>query len=319
METNHRKLGKSDLMLSRIGFGAWAIGGEWEWGWGSQDDQISIQTIHKALEMGINWIDTAAVYGLGRSEKVVSEALKQTSYHPHVFTKCGLVWDAGNQVSNSLTRESVLAEVEASLKRLNIDTIDLYQIHWPIPDRDIEEAFGMMAEIQKTGKIRYLGVSNFSVEQIQRVENIAQITALQPPYSLLSREVETQILPYCLAQEIGVINYSPMASGLLSGKMTRERIKGLAEDDWRKRGDNFQEPGLTHNLALVEILRGIGHRHGATAGEAAIAWTLLNPAVTGAIVGMRSPDQVDGVIHAGEINLTGEDLAALNDFLGQSS
>lgn len=319
MENNKRRLGKSDLLLSRIGFGAWAIGGEWEWGWGTQDDQKSIKTIHKALEMGINWIDTAAVYGLGRSEKVVSEALKQTSYTPHIFTKCGLVWDDDKKVHNALKKESVLNEVEASLKRLDVETIDLYQIHWPNPDQDIEEAYQVLAEIQKAGKIRYLGVSNFSVEQMQRVGKIAGITSLQPPYSLLFPEVEQEILPYCLQQEIGVINYSPMASGLLSGKMTRERINNMPEDDWRKRNDNYKDPRLTGNLALVDILIEIGKRHGATAGEVAIAWTLLNPAVTSAIVGMRSPDQVDGVIHAGEINLNRQDIQEIKTFLAQGS
>jgi len=315
MKNSKRKLGKSDLNLSRIGFGAWAIGGEWEWGWGKQDDQKSIKTIHKALEMGINWIDTAAIYGLGRSEKVIGEALKQTSYKPLIFTKCGLVWDENRKVGNALNRESVLNEIESSLKRLDIEKIDLYQIHWPNPDQEIEEAFEVMAEIQKTGKIRYLGVSNFSVKQMQRAGKIAEITSLQPPYSLLFPAVEQEILPYCLEQEIGVINYSPMASGLLSGKMDRDRIKNLPEDDWRKRNDNYREPRLTRNLGLVEILKDIGKRHGATAGEVAIAWTLLNPAVTSAIVGMRSPDQVDGVIHAGEITLTEQDIQEIETFI----
>ena len=317
MENNKRRLGNSDMTLSRIGFGAWAIGGEWEWGWGSQDDQQSIKTIHKALEMGINWIDTAAIYGLGRSEKVISKALKQTSHKPYIYTKCGLVWGDDKKVRNSLSRQSVLNEVEASLKRLDIETIDLYQIHWPTPDQEIEEAYQVMAEIQKTGKIRYLGVSNFSIEQMQRVGKIAGITSLQPPYSLLFPGVERKILPYCMQQEIGVINYSPMASGLLSGKMTRERIKNLPDDDWRKRNENYIEPRLTRNLKLVDILIEIGKRHGATAGEAAIAWTLLNPAVTSAIVGMRSPDQVDGVIHAGEINLTPQDIQEIEAFLSE--
>ena len=317
MQNSKRRLGKSNLTLSRIGFGAWAIGGEWEWGWGTQDDQKSIKTIHKALEMGINWIDTAAIYGLGRSERVIGEALNQTSYKPYIFTKCGLVWDENRKVGNALHRESVLNEIEASLKRLDVETIDLYQIHWPNPDGDIEEAVEVMAEIQKTGKIRYLGVSNFSVEQMERVGKIAEITSLQPPYSLLFPEVEQEILPYCLEQEIGVINYSPMASGLLSGKMDRERIKNLPDDDWRKKNVNYKEPRLTRNLALVEILIEIGKRHGSTAGEAAIAWTLLNPAVTSAIVGMRSPDQVDGVIHGGEITLTEQDIQEIETFLSK--
>jgi aryl-alcohol dehydrogenase-like predicted oxidoreductase len=307
-------LGNSKLEISRIGFGAWAIGGSWEWGWGDQDDKQSIAAIHKALEMGINWIDTAAIYGHGHSEEVISKALSQTDYTPLIFTKCGLVWNKSKEISNVLKRDSVEKEVDASLKRLGIDTIDLYQIHWPNPDEDIEEAYEAMAEMQKKGKIRYLGVSNFSVKQMQRVEKITQITSNQPPYSLAFPEAEDEILPYCLTHNIGVINYSPMASGLLSGKMTRERINSLPADDWRRRSDNFKEPKLTRNLALVEVLREIGKRNQATAGEIAIAWTLLNPAVTGAIVGLRRPDQVDGIIRAGEIILTEEDLQEINTF-----
>lgn len=253
-----KQLGSSDLEITRIGFGAWAIGGRWEWGWGIQDDQESIATIHRALEMGINWIDTAAIYGLGRSEKVVARALKQTSYRPYLFTKCGLVWDEDQKVSNALSRASVEAEVDASLKRLDIETIDLYQIHWPNPEGEIEEAFETMADMQQKGKIRYLAVSNFSVEQMERVSKIAKITSNQPPYSLAFPQVEEDVLPYCLEHNIGVINYSPMASGLLSGKMTRERIANLDETDWRRRGDEFKEPRLTRNLALVEILEEIG-------------------------------------------------------------
>jgi len=312
METT--PLGKSDLEITRIGFGAWAIGGNWEWGWGDQDDQQSIDTIHKALEMGVNWIDTAAIYGLGRSEEVVAKALKQSSYSPYIFTKCGLVWDKDKNISNVLGRDSVEKEVDASLKRLEVETIDLYQIHWPNPDKDIEEAFETMADLQKKGKIRYLALSNFSVPQMQRVSEIAEITSNQPPYSLAFPKVEDDILPYCQENNIGVINYSPMASGLLSGKMTRERIKNLPEGDWRVRSGNFKEPRLSRNLDLAELLREIGTRHNATAGEVAIAWTLLNPAVTGAIVGMRRPEQVDGVIHAGDIKLSETDIQQIKEF-----
>ncbi len=312
---NTRQLGNSDLEITQVGFGAWAIGGSWEWGWGTQDDKQSIDTIHKALEMGINWIDTAAIYGLGHSEEIVAKALKQTSYEPYVFTKCGLVWDANKRISNALKRDSVEKEVEASLKRLDVETIDLYQIHWPDPDDDIEEAFETMANLQGKGKIRYSAVSNFSVEQMQRVGVIAEITSSQPPYSLCFPKAEDDILPYCLEQNIGVINYSPMASGLLSGKMTRRRINSLPRDDWRHRSDEFKEPRLTRNLALVEILKDIGDRHKATEGEVAIAWTLLNPAVTAAIVGLRRPDQVEGIIHAGEIELTEMDKQQIQEFI----
>jgi aryl-alcohol dehydrogenase-like predicted oxidoreductase len=309
-----KQLGNSDLMITRIGFGAWAIGGSWEWGWGAQEDKQSIDTIHQALEMGINWIDTAAVYGLGRSEEVIAKALKQTSYRPYLFTKCGLLWDESGKVSNTLNRASVEAELDASLKRLNVETIDLFQIHWPNPEDEIEEAFETMAAMQKKGKIRYLAVSNFSPEQMERVSKFGEITSNQPPYSLAFPQVEEDVLPYCLEHNIGVINYSPMASGLLSGKMTRERIANLDETDWRRRGGEFKEPRLSRNLALVEILKEIGAHHGATAGEVAIAWTLLNPAVTGAIVGLRRPDQVDGVIRAGELKLSAEDIQRIEDF-----
>lgn len=310
-----QRLGNSDIDITPIGFGAWAIGGSWEWGWGEQDDQQSIQTIHKALEMGVNWIDTAPIYGLGHSEQVIAKALKQTSYKPYIFTKCGLVWDDAQNISNVLKRASVEQEVEDSLRRLDVETIDLYQIHWPNPDGDIEEAFETMADLQKKGKIRYLAVSNFSVAQMQRVGKIAKITANQPEYSLLSRKVEDMILPYCYEQNIGVINYSPMASGLLTGKMTRERVANLPADDWRRRHDQFKEPRLSRNLSLVALLKEIGASHNATPGEVAVAWTLLNPAVTAAIVGLRRPDQVEGVIHAGEIQLTDTEIQKIQQFL----
>jgi aryl-alcohol dehydrogenase-like predicted oxidoreductase len=313
-----KQLGNSNLEITRIGFGAWAIGGSWEWGWGTQEDQQSIDTIHRALEMGINWIDTAPVYGLGRSEAVIAKALKQTSYQPYIFTKCGLVWNQDKEISNALNSASVEAEVDASLKRLDVETIDLYQIHWPNPDGEIEEAFETMAEMQKKGKIHYLAVSNFSPEQMDRVSKIAEITSNQPPYSLAFPQVEEDVLPYCQDNNIGVIGYSPMASGLLSGKMTRERIANLDESDWRRRGDEFKEPRLTRNLALVELLKEIGERHSTTAGEVAIAWTLLHPAVTGAIVGLRRPDQVDGIIRAGELQFSAEDIRQIKDFRRES-
>jgi len=313
-----RQLGNSDLEITRIGLGAWAIGGSWEWGWGNQDDQQSIDTVHKALERGINWIDTAAIYGLGHSEEVISRALKQSHYQPYIFTKCGLVWDADNNISNRLKRESSRREIEASLRRLDVDVVDLYQIHWPNPDEDIEEAIETLAELQVEGLVRYLGVSNFSVEQMKRATKIAEITSNQPPYSLAFREVEDEILPYCLECNVGVINYSPMASGLLSGKMTRERLTTLPDDDWRKRSDNFKEPRLTRNLELTDLLKKIGSKYDTTAGEVAIAWTLLNPAVTGAIVGLRHPDQVDGVINAGNLNLSQNDQGEINTFLDEN-
>lgn len=313
------KLGNSDFEITRIGLGTWAIGGPWEWGWGSQSDADSIKTIHKALERGINWIDTAAVYGLGHAEEVDARALRETSYEPYVFTKCGLVWDENGHVSNRLKIASVEKEVDNSLRRLDVDVIDLYQIHWPVPEEDIAEAWQTLADLKDKGKVRYIGVSNFSAEQMQRVRSIAEITSLQPPYSLVFPEVEDEILPYCQKHGIGVINYSPMASGLLSGKMSRERIANLDDDDWRKSNENFQEPRLSRNLELVGLLKDVGSAHECTAGEIAIAWTLLNPAVTGAIVGMRHPDQVDGVIHASEVKLTEDEIQKISAFRAKSN
>lgn len=315
MQTN--LLGNSDMAITRIGLGAWAIGGSWAWGWGSQDDRESIKTIHKALDSGINWIDTAAVYGLGHSESVVGKAIRDRSQKPYVFTKCSLVWDDDGEIVGNLQKASVKKECEASLKRLGIDCIDLYQVHWPNPAEDIETGFEAMAELREEGKIRYAGVSNFSVEQMEKVRPICPVTSLQPPYSLAFRGVEDAILPWCLDNGVGVINYSPMASGLLSGTMTRERLASLPDDDWRHRSEQFTEPRLSRNLALVEVLRTISGELGCSVGEVAIAWTLLNPAVTGAIVGLRHPDQVDGVIHAGSISLGPEQVARIDRFLDE--
>jgi aryl-alcohol dehydrogenase-like predicted oxidoreductase len=300
-----RKLGNSDLEITPIGMGAWAIGGGgWEFGWGPQQDNDSIAAIHEGLERGINWIDTAAAYGLGHSEEVVARALQGRNQRPYVFTKCSLVWNERRDIGRSLKATSIRRECEQSLRRLKVDTIDLYQIHWPIPDEDIEEGWTELARLKEEGKVRHIGVSNFDVQQMQRAMRIAPVTSLQPPYSLLARQAEGEILPFAARHEIGVIVYSPMYSGLLSGKMTRERVATLPSDDWRRRDRNFQEPLLSNNLRLVELLREIGFRHGVTAGEIAIAWTLQNPAVTGAIVGVRSKEQVMGIIKAGEFRLS---------------
>src|SRR5229473_2221803 len=295
-----RTLGQSDLKITRIGIGAWAIGGgKWEFAWGPQDDAQSIAAIHAGLDHGINWIDTAAVYGLGHSETVVGRAIKGLSTRPYIFTKCSLVWDKSGNISHNLQAASIRREAESSLKRLRVDTIDLYQVHWPAwhgaPESaspgSIEEAVGALARLKAEGKIRHIGVSNFDAQQMQRALSVAPIASLQPPYSLLATEVEDSTLPFALDHQIGVIVYSPMASGLLSGAMTRERIAALPEDDWRKRSPNFQEPLLSRNLRLVETLRAIGRRYNATPGEVAIAWTLRNPAVTAAIIGVRSAQQ----------------------------
>jgi len=310
-----RKLGNSTMEISRIGFGAWAIGGVWTYGWGPQDDAESVKTIHEALDRGVNWIDTAAAYGLGHSEEVVGKALRERPDRPFVFTKCGIVWDEKNNVSNTIEGASIRREIEASLKRLDVDAIDLYQIHWPRPDDKVEEGWTTLAKLRDEGKVRFIGVSNFSREQLERAGRIAPVTSLQPPYSLINREAEKEILPYCLDNGIGVIVYSPMASGLLSGKMTEQRVQNLHHTDWRRNSSAFQPPRLARNLRLASLLGDIGNAHGRTAGEVAIAWTLKNPAVTAAIVGMRRPDQVEGVIHAADAELSDGDMKRIEDFI----
>jgi aryl-alcohol dehydrogenase-like predicted oxidoreductase len=307
MET--RPFGKTGMQITPIGFGAWAIGGgNWEFAWGPQDDEQSVAAIRRALDLGINWIDTAAVYGLGHSEEIVARALKGVARRPYVFTKGSQVWNEQRQIGHSLKAASLRREVEASLRRLQTDVIDLYQIHWPDPEPDIEEGWSTLAALKTEGKLRHIGVSNFNVEQMRRAMAMAPVETLQPPYSLLRREVEAEILPFAREHDIGVIVYSPMYSGLLTGAMTRQRIANLPEDDWRKRDAQFQEPQLSRNLELVERLRTVGRRHGRSPGEVAIAWTLRNPAVTGAIVGGRSPEQVGVIVGAADLHLSAEDV-----------
>jgi len=307
-----RNLGNSDLKITPLGVGAWAMGGGgWAFGWGPQDDEASVAAVHAALDEGWNWIDTAAVYGLGHAEIVVGKAVKERTDKPYVFTKCARVWDENRQIGKRLKAASVKQECEDSLRRLGMDTIDLFQIHWPEPDEDIEEAWTAMAELKAEGKVRWIGVSNCSRSQLERIAPIAPITSLQPPYSLVSPEIESQLLPYCGANSIGTLVYSPMKSGLLSGAMTRERIAAMPADDFRQRTPNFQEPLLSKNLALVERLREIGARHGRTPGEIAIAWTLRRPEVTAAIVGLRSPAQLEGVKGAATFRLSPEELAEI--------
>ena len=310
---NTRKLGRSDLMITPIGFGAWAVGGPWQFGWGEQSDGDSIAAIHRALELGVNWIDTAAVYGLGHSEEVVAKALRDwTGKRPYVFTKCGMVWEEKGGVGYSLRAESIRRECEASLRRLEVDAIDLYQIHWPVDNlAETAEGWTTMAELQKEGKVRWIGVSNFSVQELQKAKGIAPVTSLQPPYSLVRRDAEKDLLPFCEHENIGVIVYSPMASGLLTGAMTHERIAKLPAGDWRRGNPDFQEPKLSQNLTLVDRLRAIGARHGKSPGEVAIAWTLRNPAVTGAIVGARNAKQVDGIIGGATFRLTRQEITEL--------
>lgn len=313
-----RTLGNSDLRITPIGFGAWAIGGgDWQYSWGPQDDSDSVSAIHRALDLGVNWIDTAAIYGLGHSEEVVGRALKSSAHMPYVFTKCSMRWRDDKSIYNSLKAGSLAEEVEASLRRLGVDAIDLYQIHWPNPDPEIEEGWAALAKLREQGKLRWIGVSNFSVEQMQRALKIAPITSLQPPYSMLRRAVEEEILPFTRANGIGVINYSPMLSGLLAGRMTAERAASLAPDDWRRRNVEFSEPRLSRNLRLVELLREIGAGHGVTPGVVAVAWTLHNPAITGAIVGGRSATQVEETAAALYFRLSEEEFEQIGAFLAK--
>ena len=308
-----KRLGNSDLELTPIGVGAWAMGGGgWAFAWGPQDDNESIAAIQAALDRGVNWIDTAAVYGLGHSEEVVARAIAGRPNRPFVFTKCERVWNEKGEISKSLKRDSVRKECEASLRRLKVDTIDLYQIHWPEPDEEVEEGWETLSRLKEEGKVRWIGVSNFNVAQLERARKIAPITSLQPPYSAISPEIEDAILPYCQQHGIGVLAYSPMKSGLLTGKMTRERIAAFPADDFRKRALAFQEPNLTRNLALAEHMKQIAARHGRTAGEVALAWVLRHPAITAAIVGMRSAEQVEGVIGALEFRLTFDEIAEID-------
>jgi aryl-alcohol dehydrogenase-like predicted oxidoreductase len=304
------ELGQTGMEITRMGFGAWAIGGgSWEFGWGPQEDDESVAAIVRALDLGINWIDTAAAYGFGHSEEVVGRAIAESGKRPYIFTKASLLNDGTGKVIHSLKRDSILREAGDSLRRLGVDAIDLYQIHWPDPDEDIREGWAALAELKAQGLVRHIGVSNFDVEQLERVADIAPIETLQPPYSLINRDVERDILRFAKREGIGVIAYSPMGSGLLTGKMTRERIANLADNDWRKSNPSFQEPELSHNLALVERLQVVAKCHDTSPGAVAIAWTLCNPAVDGAIVGFRRPAQVDGLIDAAGVDLDENDVA----------
>jgi aryl-alcohol dehydrogenase-like predicted oxidoreductase len=313
-----RKLGYTDLSLTTVGLGTWAIGGGgWQWGWGPQDDAASIRALRHGLDLGINWIDSAAAYGLGHAEEVVAQVIAGRRDEVMIATKCGLVRDEGSpNVYGRLKAKSVRAECEASLKRLNVEVIDLYQIHWPNPDEDIEEAWGVIADLIREGKVRYAGASNFNVGQIKRVQAIHPVASLQPPYSMLDRDVEKELLSYCAANDIGVIAYSPMQSGLLTGKYTRERIASLPDNDWRKeKNPDFREPALSANLKLIEGLHPIAERNGKTLAQLAIAWVLRRPEVTAAIVGSRRPSQIEETARAGDWELTQEDIAEIDALL----
>ena len=312
MQLETTQLGTTGLEVTRVGLGAWAIGGGgWEFGWGPQNDGDSLDAIGRALELGVNWIDTAAGYGFGHSERIVGRALEGLDERPYVFTKCSLLAGPARQVIHCLTRESILREAHASLERLGIDAIDLYQIHWPIPAADIEEGWAALAELKEQGLVRHIGVSNFDVAQLRRIEAIAPVETLQPPYSLVERTVEDELLPYARRNDIGVIVYSPMGSGLLTGRMSRERIAQLPDDDWRKQEERFREPQLSRHLALVERLEAVAARHDTTPGAVAVAWTLRNPAVHGAIVGFRRASQVDPILAAARLELDAEDVATI--------
>jgi aryl-alcohol dehydrogenase-like predicted oxidoreductase len=308
------QLGTTGMEITRIGFGAWAIGGGgWEFGWGPQDDDDSVAAIHHALEQGINWIDTAAAYGFGRSEQTVGHALKALpeDQRPYVFTKASLLEGPGRRVEHNLKRDSILREAHASLGRLGVEAIDLYQVHWPIPDADIEEGWAAFAELKEQGLVRHIGVSNFSTAQLRRVQQIAPVETIQPQYSLIERDVEADVLPLARRERMGVIVYSPMGSGMLTGGMTRERIAGLADDDWRKHDPRFIEPELSRNLKLVERLGRVAKRHDTTPGAIAVAWTLRHPAVDAAIVGFRRPDQIDPILAAADLTLSDDDLTLI--------
>ena len=313
-----RQLGNTDLHLTVIGLGAWAMGGPFEFGWGPQDDDDSIATIRRALDLGINWIDTAPAYGYGHSEEIVGRALRGMAQRPFIATKCSRVWEQpGAPLGSRLKAWSIREEAEASLRRLGVDVIDLYQVHRPVPDEDLEEAWGEIAALVAEGKVRYAGVSNFTVSQIQRLQPILPVASLQPPLHMLDRSAEAELLPFCQAEGLGITAYSPMASGLLTGKYNRETLAQLAPDDWRRKHARFSEPELTPNLALVAALRPIAARLGVTLSQLAIAWVTAHPAVTSAIVGARRPDQIEETAPAAPLDLPEDAAMEINVLLAR--
>ncbi len=312
-----RKLGNPDLELTTVGLGTWAMGGPWEYGWGPQDDEEAIGAVLAALEAGINWIDTAPAYGLGHSEELIRQALERAGNKPIIATKCGILWNEKKQKINCLKRQSVRDECHASLKRLGVETIDLYQIHWPDPDEDMEEAWEEMTRLKDEGKTRYIGVSNFNVEQIKRAEKIHPVASLQPPYSMLHREVEDELLEYCADNNIGVLAYSPMQRGLLTGKFSAERLASLPQDDHRRRSSDFREPQFSATIELVESLKKIAERNGKTCAQLALSWVLRRPEVTAAIAGARRPDQIKETAPASDWNLSQEDIEEIEQLLAE--
>lgn len=313
-----RQLGQSSLRLTTVGFGSWAIGGgDWSFGWGDQNEEDSIQAIQAAVRGGINWIDTAPVYGGGISEQIVGKAIGQlpSSQRPLIATKCGRVMHSDRSIEKVLKRQSILAECDSSLKRLRVECIDLYQMHWPEPDADIEEGWGTLVELKQLGKVREIGVSNHNVHQLQRLHAIHPVCSLQPPYSMLNRSIEKEILPFCQQQKIGIIAYSPLAKGLLTGKFTLERARQLSTKDHRSRDPQFQSPTLDIHLGLVDCLRNLADKHGKSLLELAVAWVLRRPEVTSAIVGARNPSQVTEILRAGQWQLPDEDLQTIQHLL----
>jgi aryl-alcohol dehydrogenase-like predicted oxidoreductase len=312
-----RRLGNTDLILTTVGLGTWAMGGPWQFGWGPQDDHDAIAAILTALDKGINWIDTAPIYGLGHSEELVGQALRQTRHKPYIATKCGLLWnDRGEKIAN-LKKQSIRKECDDSLRRLGVERIDLYQMHWPDPQPDIEEAWGEMARLVEQGKVCYLGVSNYKIAQMERIRTIHPISSLQPPYSLLRREVEKELLGYCAQHEIGVVVYSPMQRGLLTGKFSHERLVALAPGDHRRRLAEFQDPQFSATLVMVDQLKKIARRHGRTAAQLAVSWVLRRPEVTAAIVGARRPDQICETVDASDWTLSREDVEEIEKLLAE--
>jgi len=312
-----RQLGYTDLQLTTVGLGTWAMGGPWQFGWGPQDDSEAIAAILEALDRGINWLDTAPVYGLGHSEELVGKALKQTSEKPLIATKCGLLWNDKREKVSCLKSQSIRQECHASLKRLGVEVIDLYQIHWPEPAEDVEQAWEEMAKLAEEGKVRYTGVSNFNVEQIEHVQKIAPVASLQPPYNMLHREAEDELLGYCAENKIGVVVYSPMCRGLLTGKFSQERLADLPLDDHRRRNPDFHDPRFTATLQLVDQLRPIAERNGKTLAQLAISWVLRRSEVTAAIVGARRPDQIAETSAASDLELTAEDIGEIEQLLAE--
>jgi aryl-alcohol dehydrogenase-like predicted oxidoreductase len=312
-----RQLGTTDMRLTTVGLGTWALGGPWQYGWGPQDDDEAVAAIREALDAGINWIDTAPAYGLGHSEELVGRVLRRTPHEPYIATKCGILWNEKKEKVVHLKRDSIRRECHDSLRRLGVETIDLYQMHWPDPDPDIEEAWEEMARLKDEGKVRYLGASNFNVQQMERVARIHPMASLQPPYSMLNRAVERELLGYCAQHGLGVVAYSPMQRGLLTGKFSHERLAALAPDDHRVRSPEFQEPQFTATLELVEQLKRIAERNGRTVAQLAVSWVLRRAEVTAAIVGARRPGQIAETAPAADWNLSQEEIEEIETLLAE--